>query len=117
MSSDFSQRRSQLAVLVLATGMTLAGAGERPRLLRRSYDYPWYAARARAPAIPGECAYQTYDQCLASVSGRYLALLAENPRFLFSARNCKLSRGRTVAGTGIGTIGNSRLIRGRSHLA
>ena len=34
-------------------------------------DYPWCAQGGEFD-YPGECAYQTYEQCLASVSGRLL---------------------------------------------
>ncbi|WP_414645611.1 DUF3551 domain-containing protein [Bradyrhizobium sp. 6(2017)] len=67
-------------MLVLAT-MTLAGAASVTPASADPYDYPW-CAQGPSLGYPGECAYQTYDQCLASVSGRYLAC-GENPRFLF----------------------------------
>lgn len=72
-------RTSRLAVLVLGT-MALAGAaGITPAAA--DYDYPW-CAQGPDLGYPGECAYQTFEQCQASVSGRYLAC-GENPRFLF----------------------------------
>ncbi|WP_426438049.1 DUF3551 domain-containing protein [Bradyrhizobium genosp. P] len=40
------------------------------------------ARRGPSFGYPGECMYQTYEQCPASVSGRYLSC-GENPRFLF----------------------------------
>ena len=73
-------RTLRLAVLVLGT-MTLAGAASIDRASADPYDYPW-CAQGPSLGYPGECAYQTYDQCLASVSGRYLAC-GENPRFMF----------------------------------
>jgi hypothetical protein len=41
-------------------------------------DYPWCAQGGELD-YPGECAYQTYEQCLASVSGRLL-YCGGNPR-------------------------------------
>lgn len=76
-------RASQMAMLVLGA-MTLAGAASIRPAAADPYDYPW-CAQGPSLGYPGECAYQTYDQCLASVSGRYLAC-GENPRFLFRAQ-------------------------------
>ena len=73
-------RISRLAMLVLGT-MTLAGAASVKPASADPYDYPW-CAQGPSLGYPGECAYQTYDQCSASVSGRYLSC-GENPRFLF----------------------------------
>lgn len=76
-------RTSRLAILVLGT-MTLAALAGIDRASADPYDYPW-CAQGPSLGYPGECAYRTYDQCLASVSGRYLAC-GENPRFLFRAQ-------------------------------
>ncbi|WP_338026564.1 DUF3551 domain-containing protein [Bradyrhizobium acaciae] len=76
-------RTSRLALLALGT-MALAGAASIEPASADPYDYPW-CAQGPSLGYPGECAYQTYDQCLASVSGRYLAC-GENPRFLFRAQ-------------------------------
>ncbi|WP_223971736.1 DUF3551 domain-containing protein [Bradyrhizobium sp. RD5-C2] len=73
-------RASQMAMLFLGA-MTLAGAASISPAAADPYDYPW-CAQGPSLGYPGECAYQTYDQCLASVSGRFLAC-GENPRFLF----------------------------------
>jgi hypothetical protein len=73
-------RASRLAMLVLGT-VTLAGAASIKPASADPYDYPW-CAQGPSLGYPGECAYQTYEQCLASVSGRYL-YCGENPRFLF----------------------------------
>jgi hypothetical protein len=60
-------RKMQLALLTL--GAVLAGfAGATPAAAR---DYPW-CAQGGEYDYPGECAYSTYEQCLASVSGRLL---------------------------------------------
>lgn len=67
-------------MLVLGT-MTLAGAASVGPAAADPYDYRW-CAQGPSLGYPGECAYQTYQQCQASVSGRFLAC-GENPRFLF----------------------------------
>ena len=59
-------RASQMAMLVLGA-MTLAGAASIRPAAADPYDYPW-CAQGPSLGYPGECAYQTYDQCLASVS-------------------------------------------------
>ena len=68
-------RKAQLAfgVIILA-----AVVGAHPA--RADYDYPWCIADAEY-GYPGDCAYQTREQCLASVSGRK-GYCQENPRFL-----------------------------------
>jgi Protein of unknown function (DUF3551) len=58
----------------------LAGlAGATPA--RADYDYPW-CIQGSEYEYPGDCSYQTRDQCLLSVSGRK-GYCAENPRVLF----------------------------------
>ncbi|QPF88421.1 DUF3551 domain-containing protein [Bradyrhizobium genosp. L] len=59
--------------------MTLAGAASVGSA--SAQDYPW-CAQGPSLGYPGECAYQTYQQCQASVSGRFLAC-GENPVVLF----------------------------------
>jgi Protein of unknown function (DUF3551) len=44
-------------------------------------DYPW-CVQGRQTGIPGECAYQTFAQCMASASGRD-AYCGRNPRNAF----------------------------------
>jgi len=46
-----------------------------------AYDYPW-CAQGRGFGIPGDCSYQTYNQCMASASGRNLYCNI-NPRAAF----------------------------------
>jgi hypothetical protein len=68
-------RKMQLALSALAT-MVLAGfAASTPASAR---DYPW-CAQGGEYDYPGECAYSTYEQCLASISGRLL-YCGPNPR-------------------------------------
>jgi len=61
-------RMIQLALPALAA-MVLAGLANVPPAAAR--DYPW-CAQGGEYDYPGECAYSTYGQCLASVSGRLL---------------------------------------------
>jgi hypothetical protein len=61
-------RRTQLALLALGA-IVLAGLSTTSPAAAR--DYPWCAQGGEFD-YPGECAYQTYEQCLASVSGRLL---------------------------------------------
>ena len=72
-------RTLQLALPALAA-MVLAGfATTTPAAAR---DYPW-CAQGGEYDYPGECAYSTYEQCQASVSGRLL-FCDRNPRILFN---------------------------------
>ena len=61
-------RNAMLAMLVLLSAGVVTVASSGPAA---AYDYPW-CAQGRQFGIPGECAYQTYAQCQASVSGRDL---------------------------------------------
>jgi uncharacterized protein DUF3551 len=54
----------------VATLATLAPAA--------AYDYPW-CVQGKGVGIPGDCSYQSYEQCLASASGRGL-YCNSNPR-------------------------------------
>ncbi|MBR0932178.1 DUF3551 domain-containing protein [Bradyrhizobium jicamae] len=64
-----------LAAVALACLASIAPASADP------YDYPW-CAQGPSFGYPGQCMYQTYAHCQASISGQYLAC-GENPRFLF----------------------------------
>ena len=46
-----------------------------------AFDYP-YCLQGKQTGIPGECAYTSYAQCMASASGRD-AYCAINPRVAF----------------------------------
>jgi hypothetical protein len=72
--------QSVLPALALAIVASLAGGGPA----RADYDYPW-CAQGGEYDYPGECAYQTYQQCLASVSGRLL-YCGPNPRVAYGLR-------------------------------
>jgi hypothetical protein len=81
--SCFAKRRSimrnaMLAVLALSAATVASVAGSTPAA---AYDYP-YCLQGRGIGVPGECAYATYDQCLASASGRALYCNI-NPRVAF----------------------------------
>lgn len=70
--------RTHLILAALAA-IVLAGlAGVTPAAAR---DYPW-CAQGGEYDYPGECAYSTYEQCQASVSGRLL-FCDRNPRLAY----------------------------------
>lgn len=50
---------------------------------RADYEYPWCIQDAEY-GYPGDCAYQTREQCLRSVSGRK-GYCGPNPRFQLNA--------------------------------
>ena len=79
-------RNAMLAILALsaATAGTVAGAAPAA-----AYDYP-YCVQGRGIGIPGDCSYRTYNQCMASASGRGLYCNV-NPR---AALNQQPRRGR-----------------------
>lgn len=70
--------RIQCALAALAAICLPAFAGLTPTAAR---DYPW-CAQGGEYDYPGECAYSTYEQCQASVSGRLL-FCDRNPRFAY----------------------------------
>ena len=68
-------RKTQLALGVVI----LAGvAGTCPAWA--DYDYPWCITDSEY-GYPGDCSYQTRQQCLLSASGRK-GYCGENPRFI-----------------------------------
>lgn len=71
-------RKTIFAVLTVLAAGTASLAGSTPAA---AYDYP-YCLQNRQVGIPGECYYQTYEQCMASASGRS-ATCAINPRVAF----------------------------------
>ena len=68
-----TQGLSVLGIVIVAgiVGAVPAAAG----------DYPW-CAQGGEYGYPGECAYRTYHQCQASVSGRLL-FCGPNPRVAY----------------------------------
>lgn len=61
-------RKTQLALLTLGATVLAGVVTVTPAAAR---DYPW-CAQGGEYDYPGECAYSTYEQCQASVSGRLL---------------------------------------------
>ncbi|MFB9264741.1 DUF3551 domain-containing protein [Bradyrhizobium erythrophlei] len=82
-------RNAMLAVLALAAAATAVSTGPAAA----GYDYPW-CAQGKGYGYPGECSYQTYQQCQASVSGRNL-YCGVNPLFAFGQAQSQ-RRGRYV---------------------
>ena len=72
-------RNAMLALLALSAAAvgTMAGASSAA-----AQDYP-YCLQGRGIGIPGECAYTSYNQCMAAASGRALYCNI-NPRFAFA---------------------------------
>lgn len=62
-------RKTQLALLTLGATVLAGFATTTPAAA--AHDYPWCAQGGELD-YPGECAYATYEQCQASVSGRLL---------------------------------------------
>jgi hypothetical protein len=79
-------RNAMLAILTLSAALAAMLAGPSPAA---AYDYP-YCLQGRGIGIPGECAYTSYAQCMASASGRALYCNI-NPRVAFGQQ---LRRGR-----------------------
>jgi Protein of unknown function (DUF3551) len=71
-------RKSVLTMLVLSAASVATLATSAPAAAQ---DYPW-CVQGRQTGIPGECAYQTFAQCMASASGRD-AYCGRNPRTAF----------------------------------
>lgn len=64
--------------MMMAIAAGFAVLGSTPAAAR---DYPW-CIQGGGWGYPGECSYATYEQCLASASGRYVAC-GPNPAFAF----------------------------------
>ena len=71
-------RYAGLAALALVSADCAVIAGASPAA---AFDYP-YCLQGKQTGIPGECAYTSYAQCMASASGRD-AYCAINPRVAF----------------------------------
>lgn len=69
-------RKTQLALLAFGATALAGSITVTPATAR---DYPW-CAQGGEYDYPGECAYSSYQQCQASVSGRLL-FCDRNPRF------------------------------------
>ncbi|MGB8401973.1 DUF3551 domain-containing protein [Bradyrhizobium sp.] len=71
-------RKVILALLTLTAAAVGSMAGAAPAA---AYDYP-YCLQGRGLGVPGDCAFETYAQCMASASGRHLYCNI-NPRVAF----------------------------------
>ena len=71
-------RTAMLALLALSSATVDTIAGNSPAA---AYDYP-YCLQGRGIGIPGDCSYTSYNQCMASASGRALYCNI-NPRVAF----------------------------------
>jgi hypothetical protein len=69
-----------LALALAAASALLSGAAISTPA--RAMDYP-YCLQGRQTGYPGECSYRSYQQCLASASGRDAAC-GINPRVAFN---------------------------------
>jgi hypothetical protein len=71
-------RNAMLALLAVtaAGAATLVGSGPAA-----AYDYPW-CVQGAGVGVPGDCSYNSYAQCQASASGRYVYCNI-NPRVAF----------------------------------
>jgi hypothetical protein len=83
---DSIMRNAKLAMLVALAAGSATMAGPTPAA---AYDYP-YCVQGRGVGIPGDCSYQTYQQCMASAAGRGVYCNV-NPR---AALNQQPRRGR-----------------------
>jgi hypothetical protein len=66
-------RNAMVALLALSAVTVMAGSSPAA-----AYDYP-YCAQGTEVGVPGECAYTSYEQCMAAASGRLL-YCSVNPR-------------------------------------
>ena len=80
-------RNAMVAILALSAAIVGTVAGSSPAA---AYDYP-YCLQGRGIGIPGECAYSTYGQCMASASGRALSCNV-NPRAAFGQQQQRRMR-------------------------
>ncbi|MDF0518011.1 DUF3551 domain-containing protein [Bradyrhizobium yuanmingense] len=64
--------------LALLIGVLLAGLSSAAN----ARDYPWCVLGGHA-GPPGECMYETREQCLAAASGRWTSYCDINPRVKF----------------------------------
>ena len=85
-------RKTQFVLLALSAVIVAVAANVSPA---SAGDYPW-CAQGGEYDYPGECAYTTYAQCLASVSGRLL-YCGPNPRVAYGQAPRPHRRARPVA--------------------
>jgi hypothetical protein len=71
--------RNLVTAVLALSGIGIVGlASSGPAM---AYDYPW-CVQGRGVGYPGDCSYETVEQCRASASGRNLACNI-NPRVAF----------------------------------
>lgn len=81
-------RKALLAILALSAAQAASVAGSLPAA---AHDYR-YCLQGRGVGIPGDCSYSSYDQCMASASGRAVYCNI-NPRVAFGPpRRMRISR-------------------------
>jgi hypothetical protein len=69
-------------LILAAMALTAAGAATLATSApAAAHDYPW-CVTGKDVGYPGDCSYTTYNQCMASASGRY-AYCNINPRVAF----------------------------------
>ncbi|MEO8137954.1 MAG: DUF3551 domain-containing protein [Betaproteobacteria bacterium] len=72
-------RKLATAIILALAGVGVVGvASSTPA---KAYDYPW-CVQGRSVGYPGDCSYQTLNQCRASASGRQVVCNI-NPRVAF----------------------------------
>ena len=67
-----------LAIMTVLAAGAASFASPTPA---KAYDYPW-CIQGGGWGYPGECSYQTYEQCMATASGRFV-YCGINPRVAF----------------------------------
>ncbi len=77
-----------VALSALGTGWLIAAAPAAAD----PYDYPW-CIQGREEGYPGYCGFQTYQQCMATASGRDAAC-GYNPRLAFGPQPVRPRRVR-----------------------
>jgi hypothetical protein len=88
----FGAKEMIMRKLVLAAmALTAAGAATLTTSApAAAYDYPWCVA-GRDMGYPGDCSYATYNQCMASASGR-IAYCSANPRVAYGQQQAPRGR-------------------------
>jgi hypothetical protein len=74
-------RKMMLMATALAGAVIASAAGTVPAA---AHDYPW-CVQGRGVGYPGECNYQSFDQCRASAAGRNVGC-GINPMVAFARR-------------------------------
>ena len=80
-------RKTILTAVTLSAAAIATMATSSPAA---AYDYPW-CVQGRGVGVPGDCSYSSYDQCMASASGRALYCNV-NPRVAFGQQQQRRMR-------------------------